>query len=459
MSSRPNRHRWMLALPVVLTVVALTLREGVDRERDLAAARGPWVAGEFLADSGADFALHDDAIDLRAGGILAYAPGIATVRANGWDVSVWGGAAYVAVSRAGATVAALDVPVVVRGPLGTAVVPPAAQWRTPSRALPDPLEDPLAWRDAVVLDPLPERFVREKKDVVSAWKAMIEPSQLDVSASLLGRGTSEEVARIALAAPPSRTIAAAVRSRGDLRFYGMLQPAVRDAAWAYVPDGARIDAATWMSLLLLPRLPSDESSSLTARKWGEMLAAAIAASPDRDGLRSSLLPAIEADVMRIADRGYPLRALQFAAAARAAFSSGAILTDAANAALGRLEALSPETLRASVLSDIGRLPPVTEVAPVMLPEPLAIVSDSVLEARAKDLLAAKGAMFIADTTIRTSGEGTVDVDRVAFGFPSGDRTLHFRYAPATDTVQAFIDGELQPYAVPWQGYIDWESTR
>ncbi len=459
MPSLPNRHRWMLALPVVLAVVALTLREGMHRERGPAAARGPWAAGEFLADPGADYVLDDDAIDLRAGGILAYAPGIATVRANGWDVSVWGGAAYVAVSRGGATVAALDVPVVVRGPLGTAVVQPATQWRTPSGRLPDPLEDPLGWRDAVALDPLPERFVREKEEAVSAWKAAIEPSQVDVSASLLGQGTSEEVARIALAAPPSRTVAAAVRSRGDLRFYGTLQPVVRDVAWAYAPEDARIDAATWMSLLILPRLPSEESSSLTARKWGETLAAAIAESPDRDALRSSLLPAIEADVMRIADRGYPLRALQFASAARAAFLSGAVLTDAAAASLGRLEALSPETLRASVLSDIGRLPPATEVAPILLPEARNIESDPALEARAKELLVAKGAMFIPDTTVRAAGDGMVDVDHIVFGLASGDRVLRFRYAPASDTVRAVIDGQIQPYAVPWQGYIDWESSR
>lgn len=455
MPSLPNRHRWMLVVPVVLLVVSLTLREGMLRERTTPLASGTWAAGEFLADPGADYAVSDDAIDLRAGGVLAYAPGIATVRANGWGVSVWGGAAYVVTERGGATVAALDVPVVVRGDLGTAVVLPGTQWRTPSIALPDASDNPVAWNDAVKLQPLPEGFVREKGETVSAWKRSLDLPRLEASATLLGHGTSDEIARAALGAAPSRMLAAAIRSRGELRFYGLLQPAVRDAAWAYAPDGSAVDAATWMGLLLLPRLPSEDSSSLTARKWGEALAAAIAASPDPDGLHSSLLPVIEADVMRIADDGYPVRALRFAAAARAALSSGAVLTDAANAALGRLEALSPETLRASVLSDIGRLPPVTEVAPIALPEPSAVVSDPALEARARDLLAAKGAMFIADTTIRTSGEGTVDVDHVVFGLPSGDRTLHFRYAPATDTVQAFIDGELQPYAVPWDAYARW----
>lgn len=461
------RHRWMLAVPVALAVVGLTLREGVKRDAAVAELTAPvsdaWAAGFVQADPGAEYGVTEDGIDLRSGGVLAYVPGIAIVRLGGWKTIVWGGSVYVAAERNGVTVVAFDVPVIVEGDLGTAVIQPGNQWRSPTQALPDPLLDPVAWREAIRLTAIPEHFARERQETLDAWKAQDTASLVELSASILGSGTNGELARIALHAAPSKSLAAAIRSRAELRFYGLLQPSVRDMAWAYVPENATIDASTWMSLMLLPQIQGDASSALTARKWGEALSAALRASGD-SAVASAVLTVLESDVLRIAADGYPLRALQFAQAVHAAFGSGAALSESASASLGRLSAMTPESLRASALSisalsAIGQLPAVTDLPPTPIPEPVIVIPDPALEAHAREQLAAKGAMFTGDSSIRTVAPGVVDVESVVFGFASGDRALRFRYMPAADTVQAVIDGAMQPYALPWQSYIDWEAGR
>ena len=461
MSTNARSHRWLLAVPLVAAVVMLTLREGMGRTDVPAEApvSDAWAHGYVQADPGAVFATADAAIDLEAGGVLAYAPGLASVRARGWEATVWGGAVYVSVGK-DVTVAAIDVPVIVRGEGGTAVVRPGTQWRAPDAPLPDPLADPVAWSASVRLDPLPAHFLRQHEATVAAWSAGFASSATDLSASLLGAGTSEDIARLALAAKPSKTLAAAIRSRGELRLYGAVHPVVRDMAWAYVPENAPIDASTWVALLTLPRLPAGDTSHLTARKWGETLAGALAASADADVLRSSLLPALEQDILRIAADGHPLRALHFAEALRAAVGTGsALLTDTAFASLGRLEAMTPESLRASALADIGRLPPASSATPIALPDAEPVQADPALETRAREILAARGGMFTSESSVRTVERGIVEVQGVVFGLPSGDRVLRFRYAPEADTVQAVVDGAVQPYPVPWQAYVDWEATR
>ena len=461
MSTNTRSHRWLLAVPVVLAVVTLTLREGFARGGvpARAAVSDAWEHGYVQPDAGARFSADGETLVLEAGGLLAYAPGLATVRAHGWEASVWGGAVYVSVGQ-GVTVAAIDVPVIVRGEYGAAVVRPGTQWRAPDVPLPDPLADPVAWAASVRLDPLPAHFVREREAAVAAWSARSAAPSVDLSASVLGAGTTDEIARLALASKPSKTLAAAIRSRGELRLNATVHPAVRDVSWAYVPEDAAVDASTWMGLMTLPLLPAGDASSLTARKWGETLAAAIAASDDADALRSALVPALEQDILRIAADGHPLRALQFADALRAAVGTGsALLTDDAFASFGRLETMTAESLRASALADIGRIPPATTVAPIALPDAAPSAADPALEARARETLAARGGMFTSDSSVRTVEPGIVEVKDVVFGLPSGDRTLRFRYAPGADTVQAVVDGQVQPYPVSWQAYLDWEAGR
>jgi hypothetical protein len=53
----------------------------------------------------------------------------------------------------------------------------------------------------------------------------------------------------------------------------------------------------------------------------------------------------------------------------------------------------------------------------------------------------------------------VDVRDVVFGLPSGDHLLHFEYVVDADTVRAVSNGAAQPYAVPFQAYLDWEAAR
>lgn len=455
MHSSSMRHRWMLAVPVVLAVVGLTVREGLVREVPGAAIRTDALV---QADSGAQYDKTDDTIDLRSGGLLAYAPGIATIQSNGWSTIIWGGAAYVSAERGGVTVVAFDVPLIVDGERGTAIVQPGTQWTSPQEALPNVVDDPVGWRDAIHSAPVPEHFLREKSAIIDGWKEASSPSPTELSASILSMGTNAELARVALESGPSKALAGAIRSRSELRFYGLLQPMVRDMAWGYYPENADVDASALMGLMLLPRLEGDASSALTARKWGEALTSALRASNDPI-VASAMLTAFEGDILHMGGNGYPLRALQFADAVEEAYGSGATLSADALAALGRLSAMTPETLRASVLSDIGQIPNIETLVPVAVPEPVIVVADPALEGQARDMLAAKGGMFTSDSSVRTVAPGVVDVEAVVFGLAAGDRALRFRYTPATDTVQAFLDGAIQPYPVPWQSYIEWETGR
>ena len=432
MPSRTRSHRWILALPLVVSVVGFTLREGMIR--DDGAVRS--IVVDVQADPGAHYSMETDgSVRLDVGGIMAYAPSVGTVHANGWDVSLWGAAAYVSAEQDGSvTVAAFDVPVVARGTLGTAVMPPDTQWTSPASPLPDPQHDPVAWIDAIHVQPLPTHFVREREPTVAVWTAAVPPASLVI--------------------PNARTFAATVRLDPSLRVYGSIRPTARDAVWAYVPEAPVIDGDAWMSIMALPAVADADISPLTVRKWGDLLAIALEGHED---MRSQVIERLERDVRRMADDGYPKRALLFAAATVRAAGGYDGLSDTAHAAVDRLAALTPNTLRASVLRDTDLRPAVFVDAPKETS--VVITPDPVLEALARTQLIAKGVMFTSDSIVRTAGEGMVDVSGVVVGLPSGDRVLHFRYDPANDDVQAIVDGVVLPNGVAWEVFIGWIGTQ
>lgn len=437
-------HRWVIVVPVVVLLIVLTIREGVVREFN------PFT---MSAASTPDHLVADD------GSSLVYDGGFATVEAGDWEVVLWNSAAYISSQKNGLTVAAFDAPVVVRGPKGVAVVPPMHQWRAPSTFVPDASADPVAWMDALSVHPLPEHFARAHEQEIAAWRAEDDDAIAPTfNASLLASATSAELAAYAKQ-EQNRALAAAIRSHADMRLSGLVSPSFRHAAWGFAPalDGLP-DDDTWIALLLLPRLERFDavSSPLTVRRWGQALAGAFAASPDADELRSALLPTLEEEITRMAADGYPVRALRFAEALRGAMGTGALATDAAVDAYARLSAMTPETLRASVLSEVS-----APVAPTVTLEdaPAIIVADPALEQRARERLVARNAMFTKESSVETAGEGIVDVTDVVFALPSGDRALRFRYSPEADTAQAIIDGAIQPYTVPFDAYLEWEATR
>lgn len=457
-AGRHVTHRWIVVVPLVVAVVALTLREGMARPAaDLTAPERTSIA----TDEGGDAVLAGDAVDLRAGGVLVHARGRATVSAGEWTVAVWDGDAYVALQNGQPTVAAFDVPVLVRGPGGTVVVTALRQWAAPRTATPDAATDPVGWMDAAATKPLPSAFVERQRARIDAWTDDgVAPVDGNDAASFLASADDADLAAYALRAAPTRMLAAALRVRSDLRLHALLQPGVRDASWAYLPDDAAIDAETWIALLALPTLASGDdgdASQLTVRRWGETLARALDAASDPDVVRSAVLPILERDVQSLANAGYPVRALRFADAIRGAVGTDAVLDERAASALLRLTSLTPETLRASVLADVP--------APHALPSvPTAdasetVEADPVLEATARSILEGRGGMFTRDSIVRTVAPGTVDVTDVVFGFPTGDRALRFRFLPADDAVRAIVDGAVQPYAVPYATYMDWEAAR
>ncbi len=446
-------HRWIVAIPLVLLLVVLTLREGLVRAP--MASLIPMPQTHVQSEPGADVRQAGDDIELHEGSVLVASSGLATVKAGTWSVQTWGGAAYLSYQHDRLTVAAIDVPVLVRGEHSMAVVPPMQQWRGVS-TLPDASGDPAAWAAALALQPLPEQFLRDQAAIVDAWnlKATGEVSSLDTQA--LVALSTPELATYALTTKPTQTLSAAIRSRGELRSYALLQPVVRDAAWAFRPVDD-VDASTWVALLSLPRLERDDAtaSPLTVRAWGEALEAALNASAEPDALRSSVLPVLEDDINDIVSNGYPLRALRFAQAIDAAVGTGAVLTADATASLERLRAMTPETLRASVLADLEQSLPVPVVRAAAVP----VEHDPALEARAREMLTANGGMFTSDTRVETVGDGWVTVKDVVYGLPSGDRLLRFAFRPEDGSARAIIDGEIQPYGVPFTQYLEWEAWR
>jgi hypothetical protein len=445
-------HRLAVVIPLVLAVVALTLREGMDRAP---AANLTASSVRVQADPGAIYTQDGDDLVLTSGGILVYAPGIATVTTGPWSVKVWGGSAYVSAQGERPTVAAFDVPVIAIGDRGTAVISASRQWKAPANALPDPVTDPAGWLRALRTDPLPASFAAERLAIVDAWRVPVARSG-ELTDAFLRSAESDVLAAAALSAEPDAPLAAALRSRGDLRLYALIHPVVRDASWAFLPAHAPVDADTWVAMLALPDVQGDSApTTLTARRWGQAFSDAFAASADPDAVRSAVLPLLEARIAAMAKDGYPLRALRFAEALRDAVGTESTLTAEAASALLRLRAMMPESLKSAALDDI-----------VMFDAPHAVTSaattvepDPALEQRAREILVARGGMFTKESSVRTVAPGAVEVRDVVFGLPSGDRLLRFEYTVDADTVRAIQNGVTQPYAVTYGAYMEWEAAR
>lgn len=456
-SARPM-HRWMLAVPVLLLVIFCTLREGFVHVTAQTLHDASWVFRKVEPDVGARYDMLDDAtLALVDGGVLVQSEGIATVRAGEWDVNVWGGSVYVVVQRSSLTVAAFDVPVLVHGRYGRVVVPPMRQWRASGTALPDPTVNPAVWMRAVHTTPLPASFIRERRPIVREEDA---PEPLQPDDSLLAGADTPTVAAYALKAKSTRQIAAAVRSRVELRMYALLHPLIRDVSWAFLPEDIAVDSDVWIALLMLPQLEQGDVavSPLTVHRWGEALRVALNASSDSDATASAVLPGLEMHIARMAEDGYPLRALWFAGALRDAIGSDRVLSLEASAAMQRLQGMTPESLKPAVLREYA-FPLETMISKQSNIVYAPIVADPGLEQRARDILIERGAMFTKDSTVRTVSPDMVEVNDVVFGLPLGDRLLRFYYGVERDSVRALIDGQLQPYEVPFTAYMEWEGNR
>ncbi len=196
-------------------------------------------------------------------------------------------------------------------------------------------------------------------------------------------------------------------------------------------------------------------TTLTARRWGQVLADVFDASSDPDAARSALLPLLEARITAMADSGFPLRALRFAEALRDAAGSDATLTTDAASSLLRLRAMTPDSLKEAALDDIATI----DAPRAHVSAATTVERDAALEQHATDILAARGGMLTKDSSVRTVAPGAVEVRDVVFGLPSGDRSLRFEYTVDADTVRAIQNGVTQPYAVPFQAYMEWEAAR
>lgn len=412
MHHKNTRHRWIFAVPVVLLLVVCTVREGRNRA-DLLPGNTErsdvWAGGFLQAENGALFeVLPENTVDLHAGTVLLFAPGLVTVQAGEWAASVWAGPLSVMFDHDRLTVVSFNVPVVAERGDETVILPPFSQWHAPASSLPDAGTDPAAWLRSLEFEPLPAHFRAEQQRRIDAWEQESEGL-------------------------------AAIRSRPLLRFYGLLHPLVRDHLWATMTEEPVTDAETWMSLLMLPRTDRDPQATeaIVVRLWGEYLRAAIDASDDPDALRAALLPLLERDIRALGEDGYPARALRYAEA------------------LG-LASVTPETFRASVLKQL--LQPVQNAVESLAAAP-EIPADPTLEARAREQLSAEGVMFTSQSVVRAIGEGAVLVRDVVVGFPSGDRALQFEYLVERHAVRAIVDGATVPYDVPFAAYLAWAAER
>lgn len=419
MSTSPRSHRLILALPVVLAMVALTLREGMSRAplADVLAA----PAMHIEPGTGAEYDQRDG-IELRSGTVLVSTSGYATILADGATIGVWAGSAYVTLNNGNLTVAALDVPLAVHG-TDDAIVMPGTQWK-----------------DGGSIGPLPAGFAEERLATVEPWRANVQtvrtPREEDALASL----SVPELATHALAARPSNALFSALRAHAETRLLSLLHPATRDAAWTFLPENAFVQADIRRAVAALPDASrvGPAPTELTVRRWSEALAA----------LGPDMPPSIAESIRALADRGQPLRAVRFAEAVRRAFPDEVSES---------LATLTPDALRATLLAEIAAANDVAADEETSVAE--AVASDPALERRVRDLLAARGAMFTDDSTVTTVGGGEVEVKDVVFGLPSGDRALRFLFAEKDASVRAIVDGSPVPNAVPLEAYLEWEATR
>lgn len=460
-----SKHRWMLLLPFVALLIGLTLWQGAGRALVSIMATEQknglsWSGGMLKLEPGMTYEIVDEStVSMSEGSALAYAPVMATVRAGQWDVTVWHGAAHVTLqSNDALTVAAFEVSVVLSNASGTVIVSPYSQWKSHKAMQLDPLHDPTSWMKSINVRPLPEHFRSEQEAIVRAWiqseASHVQTAQAEPSRSMLAQTSTKDLAALALLPVPSYDVLSAVRSRGLLRLYTRVHPQLRSLAWVWRAQNAPLDEDTWLSVLSFPaaEVAGNASSPIAVKRWGEALGLVLQSSSG--SVQSDVIVRLEKDIQALAEQ--PLRALRFAEALLSAIdSSDVLLTSDARAAQARLELMTAESLRASLLPEMEV--PADEVDTSDVSQD--IVADPALEQRARDVLLASGAMFTGETTVKTAGDGAVDVSNIVFGFPSGDRLLHLRLTPKTLLVRAIIDGAVQPNPVLLQEYLDWEASR
>jgi hypothetical protein len=85
-----------------------------------------------------------------------------------------------------------------------------------------------------------------------------------------------------------------------------------------------------------------------------------------------------------------------------------------------------------------------------------VVPDTEVERRAREALAAAGAMFTKKSAFAPDGPSAVRVTDIVLATARGDRLVSFRYDAALDQVASLDDrGNPLPFTVPLERYLDW----
>lgn len=487
----PRRHRALVAAPVFILLLMLSLKEGMGATLLSTDTLRSQVGNPIAVQLSAGAKAHQSAeyVDVQEGSALLLSDGIASVHIRGDVLLGWSGGFEVIAHPTSYTVVALTTPVLVHRGEDSILVPSFMQWQS---------ED-----DRYALKPIPEHFLRERlmqlqsltpsadfsKDeadssplrlpfiqLPAAQDRAMEAgyhSVLQLLLDALREGRAEEARAFlsrqstqeAIASSVGRSFVPALLHEGiaqniaepflsaflsDPGFWmiASLHPDLRSYAWVHrIPDLPRQRLFLALSLLPASDRLTDEVSDLAVEKWAQ--AFGIFLQHDADPLRmlQGVLPILE-DLAR----SHPVRAKRYASHLLATLAWLQLEEGESLSSLRRIAAL--EDL--SIPLEHAATDPIVSLPAASASQPIDPAKTLELLERARADLAQAGGMFTKETSLTAMHPERVRVENIVIGTSEGDRMFSFTYHIESKSVEeAFHAGKTLPYALPLEQYLRW----
>lgn len=255
-----------------------------------------------------------------------------------------------------------------------------------------------------------------------------------------------------------------ILSDADLLLLASFHPLLQEAAWRMPPaEDAPADADT-LRLFTLPLADAgqDAFSDRVTRRW-EMLG--------EDVLRRASDPVADCELLlrdgraaleRFAAWNFPERLVRYAdltlkltepyarRLSPQAFADRQWMAD--RAAMARMEGTEEQVQPQPQPQEEGSA---ANAASSSSADSRTFSPDAI-RAQVYELLRQAGALFTVNTTITGQASGVADVKGIVFSSPSADAFLDFSLDTVTSRVSRIMkDGKPQPYALPWENFVDW----
>lgn len=512
----PRQHRLFVAVPLFTLCFCLSIGLAMN---SVASSAAPTVtevqtgnitflrnavaaSGEMtLMESGSTIHL------LRGAGLFA-ARNALSVQVGEFTVSSWHGSIELTPENDSLFVAALTAPAIVRSNTDVWVVPTGMQMHVTRAVLFE--EDLTGWLQERVPLPLPAHYLSERLPAAASLEELIIDStnigahilpplfgqslrleqsrtyaeerdaayRVSVFAASLaaGEGTAaqsflfDENNINALRSESGRQALPALLSNADaLQLTPVLLPVfAEDANMHLIADyHPLVRAHSWVIsrsttdtkalLAALIGLPASDRApealpAVAVEQWGEEWEAFLVDNPVAD----VVLPRLEQDIFALDAAGFPERSRLYAhTVAQAFLSSIDTLSDTARMNLAHLQDFAAGA--APVTSAVEIVEPVVEPV-VQAPEdtPLSPEAAHELEIQVRSTLQERGAMFTSQSSFIAQKANRVVVENIVMGTKGGDKLLSFIFEPATGmVVDIEKDGQILPYSLPLDGYLEW----